>query len=55
MKFSELSEQAQRYAYGLYCEAMNDEWNRENILTIEEYGAAADCEGLEFDESGEVV
>ena len=55
MRFEELSEQAQKHAYGLYVAAMNDEWNRGDILPIEEYGAAADWDGLEFDESGEVV
>ena len=55
MRFTDLTEQAQGHAYALYLAAMNDEWNRDSVLPIEEYGAAADWDGLEFDESGEVV
>lgn len=36
MRFSELSEQARRRAYGEYVAAMNDEWNREDVLLIED-------------------
>ena len=55
MRFDELSEQAQARAYALYVAAMDDELNRADILPIEEYGAAADWDGLEFDESGEAL
>ena len=54
MRFCELSEQSQERAYSLYVAAMDDDANRENILPIEEYSAAADWDGLEFDEGGEV-
>lgn len=55
MRFSELTEPAQRRAYGEYVVAMADEWNMEDVLPMVEYGAAADWDGLEFCESGEVV
>lgn len=53
MRFYELSERAQEYAYSLYVAAMDDDLNRADILPIEEYSTAADWDGLEFDESGE--
>lgn len=55
MRFEELTEQAQERAYALYVAAMDDDANRANIIPIEEYGAAADWEGLEFDEGGDVI
>lgn len=54
MRFEELTEHAREHAYGMYVAAMDDDANRENILPIEEYSAAADWDGLEFDEGGEV-
>ena len=53
MRFDELSEQAQARAYALYVAAMDDDANRNDILPMAEYGAAADWEDLEFDENGE--
>ena len=53
MRFDELTQEAQERAYALYVAAMDDDANRADILPIEEYSAAADWEGLEFDENGE--
>ena len=53
MRFEELTEQAQERAYALYVAAMDDDLNRADTVDIEEYSAAADWDGLEFDESGE--
>ena len=53
MRFEELTEQAREHAYALYVAAMDDDANRDDILPIEEYGAAADWDGLEFNENGE--
>lgn len=55
MRFDDLAKQTQEHAYMLYVAAMDDDANRGNILLIDGYGAAADWDGLEFDECGEVV
>lgn len=53
MLFEELNEQAQKRAWLEQCWALRD--YPENIVPFEEYGAAADWAGVEFDESGEVI
>lgn len=55
MQFSQLTEQAQKHAYSTYCEAMNDELNRDDIVPIDEYSSLADWDGLEFDPTGDVT
>ena len=53
MRFEELTEHAQEYAYALYVAAMDDDLNRVDIIPFGEYGAEADWDGLDFDENGE--
>jgi len=55
MKFSELSQEAKNHAYAPYVAAMDDDLNREDTVSIEQYEADADWDGLEFDENGEVI
>ena len=50
--FLDLKPEAQKRAYDLYCEAMNDDLNRDHIVSLEDYGAEADWDLLEFDEQG---
>ena len=52
MKFSELSREAQKHAYAVYVAAMDDDLNRDDTISIEDYEAEADWDGLEFDENG---
>lgn len=51
MGFFDLSEQAQKRAWLLQCWALRD--CPDDIVPFEEYGAAAEWAGVEFDESGE--
>jgi len=52
MEFRELSEKAKKRAYGEYVKAMNDDLNREYIMSIEDYEENADWDMLEFDKDG---
>ena len=51
MRFDELTERAQKRAWLEQCWALRD--CPEDIVPFEEYGAAAEWAGVEFDESGE--
>lgn len=51
-KFSELSHVAQEFAYASYYNALNDDLNRDSIVSFEEYGVEAEWDGLLFDAYG---
>jgi hypothetical protein len=51
MRFEELTKQAQKRAWLEQCWALRD--CPGDIVPFEEYGAAAEWAGVEFDESGE--
>ena len=46
--FRDLSKQAQERAYQSYYAAMDDDINRDSIVSIEEYAELAEQEGLLF-------
>lgn len=51
----DLTPEAQRHAYEGYCKAMDDDLNRELIVTFEQYCQEANWDGLEFDKTGDVI
>jgi hypothetical protein len=55
MKASELSAQAKAHAYGEYCAAMDDDLNRADTLSVDEWEAQADWMDFEYDEHGNVI
>ncbi len=50
--FSQLSDEAKAHAYGEYVKSMDDDLNRDSIVTFEAYCADADWDGLAFDAEG---
>ena len=52
MRFSELTPTAKNHAYQQYQNDMGDELNRDSIVPMEEYGALADYDRLDFDPNG---
>ena len=55
MFFEELSDEVKQKVYAEYCAAMDDDLNRDNILSIEEYGLESIYEDLTFDADGNVL
>jgi hypothetical protein len=55
MEFNQLSDNAKRVAYGEYCKAMDDDENREYIMTFEEFCTESDWEHYEYTENGECL
>ena len=55
MEFLQLSEQAQKKAYQAYLKAMDDDLNRDNVVTFEQFGQEANWDGLEFNEDGSIM
>lgn len=53
--FFELSEPARENAYRLYCAAMDDDLNRDNVVSFDQYGAEAEWDGLLFDTNGVAI
>ena len=53
--FFELSEPARENAYQLYCDAMDDDLNRDNMVSFDQYGAEAEWDGLLFDANGVAI
>lgn len=55
MVFSELSRNAQKLAYRMYVQGMDDDLNRDHVVSYEAYGEEASWDGLEFDAKGNVI
>ena len=55
MEFNQLSDDAKMFAYGEYCKAMNNDENREYILTFKEFCLEADWDGADYIENGECL
>ena len=53
--FSQLSDNAKRFAYGEYCKAMDNDENREFTMTYNEFCNESDWEGYDYLESGECL
>lgn len=51
-RFQELDKEAQTYAYKEYLKAMDDDLNRDNVVSFDEYSQGADWDGLTFDIHG---
>lgn len=54
-RFFELSKPAREKAYELYCLAMNDDLNRDDIVSFDRYGVEAEWDGLLFDINGTAI
>jgi hypothetical protein len=55
MRFAELTQVAKERAYAAYVKAMDDDLNRDSIVSIEAYEAEADWDKLDFDVDGNVI
>ena len=55
MEFNQLSDNAKMFAYGEYCNAMDDELNRDLTMTFEEFCLEADWDGADYAENGECL
>ena len=54
-RFFELTKEAQQRAYLLYCAAMDDDLNRDDIVSMRDYGALANYEDLRFYANGNAI
>lgn len=54
-RFSELSEEAKKNAYADYCAALDDDLNRDDIISIDDYEAEAEYIDLMFDANGNAI
>ena len=54
-KFSQLTKDAQETAYALYCAALDDDLNRDDIISIEDYEAEAEYIEMLFDINGNAI
>lgn len=54
-RFFELSKPAQERAYALYCAALDDDLNRDDIVSMRDYGALANYEDLRFYANGNAI
>lgn len=55
MKFYQLSDKAKQFAYGEYCKAMDNDENREFIMTFAEFYNEAAWENYDYRKSGECL
>lgn len=55
MEFLELGREAQERAYGQYVKGMDDELNRDHVVSFEAYSEEASWDGLEFDVDGNAI
>ena len=55
MYFRELTNTAKQKAYSDYCHAMDDDLNRDDIVSIEEYEAGSEWDEITFDVDGNCI
>ncbi len=55
MEFLQLTPEAQKHAYQGYVKAMDDDLNRDHVVSMEAYGQEANWDGLDFDADGNAI